>query len=828
MGEELFQSPTKLHHSWVHKVPLHDGDGKIIGVLGASLDITERKQAEILQEAVFHIAQLTQASETLEELMPQIHKVISNIMPASNFYIALYDEENNLLSFPYSVDEMDPHISDGIPLKKGLTKYVLRKGESLLCNQELHDELERNGDVELVGTPSPIWLGVPLKVDGKTIGVMAVQHYSDPLAYGEREQRILEFVSSQVAIALYKTQAEENLRHSEERFRSLYENAAIGIYRTTPEGQILMVNPAALRMLGYKNFDELAQRNLEQEGYEATYPRSEFREHMDKEGVITGLEKAWIRKDGSTIYVRESARAIRDEDGNVKYYDGTFEDITEQKLAEEELRASEERYRDLVDNSQELVCTHDLEGNILSVNPWAAKTLGYEQDELHKMNIVDFLLPENQSDFQTYLAEVQQKGRAKGLLTVQTRSGEKLIWEYNNSLKTNGGKQAIVRGMAHDVTKQRQAEAKIKQQLAFTAALNEIDHLITSSFDLNKTLDLLIEHVSTQLKVDAVDILLVTPGESMLECAVGRGFSGNEIYDLRLSVEEEYAGRIILERKAIQLPDLAKAEPPPNLAEFIKDENFVAYMGLPLIAKGQIKGVLEVFQRSQLNIDEEWYSYLTAFAEQAAIAIDNAQLFNNLQQTNTELTLAYDATIEGWSYALDLRDKETEGHTQRVTEITFKLCEKFGLSEDELKHARWGALLHDIGKMGVPDSILLKPGKLTDEEWVIMKMHPVFARKMLERVNYLKSAIDIPYYHHEKWDGSGYPEGLKGEQIPLTARIFAVADVWDALTSDRPYRPAWSKKDTLEYIKSVSGTHLDPKVVEVFLEFEEFWKDSGK
>ncbi|MGB7873499.1 MAG: PAS domain S-box protein, partial [Anaerolineales bacterium] len=251
-----------------------------------------------------------------------------------------------------------------------------------------------------------------------------------------------------------RKQVESDLRESEERFRSLYENAAIGIYRTTPDGQILMVNPAAISMLGYENFDEMSQRNLEKDGFEATYPRSEFRERMEKEGVITGLEKAWVRKDGSTIYVRESARAIRDEDGNIKYYDGTFEDITEQKLTQEELRASEERYRDLINNSQEFICTHNLDGNILSVNPWAEKILGYKQGELLKMNIADFLLQENQLDFKTYLDEVQKNGRAKGLMVVRTHTGERLIWEYNNSLRTEGVEQPIVRGMAHDVTQQ--------------------------------------------------------------------------------------------------------------------------------------------------------------------------------------------------------------------------------------------------------------------------------------------------------------------------------------------------------------------------------------
>jgi putative nucleotidyltransferase with HDIG domain len=179
--------------------------------------------------------------------------------------------------------------------------------------------------------------------------------------------------------------------------------------------------------------------------------------------------------------------------------------------------------------------------------------------------------------------------------------------------------------------------------------------------------------------------------------------------------------------------------------------------------------------------------------------------------------MAYDATIEGWSHALDLRDKETEGHTQRVTEMTLKLGRSFGLSEADMVQVRWGALLHDIGKMGVPDGILNKPGPLTDEEWLVMKKHPSFAYEMLSPIRYLRQALDIPYSHHEKWDGSGYPRGLKGEQIPLTARLFAMVDVWDALTSNRPYRKAWSEEKTRRHIQAGAGTHFDPKAVEAFV-----------
>jgi putative two-component system response regulator len=187
-----------------------------------------------------------------------------------------------------------------------------------------------------------------------------------------------------------------------------------------------------------------------------------------------------------------------------------------------------------------------------------------------------------------------------------------------------------------------------------------------------------------------------------------------------------------------------------------------------------------------------------------------------LQKAHKRLLEAYEATIEGWSHAMDLRDRETEGHSRRVAELTIGLAQAMNMSEEEIVHIRRGALLHDMGKIGIPDAILHKPAELSDEEWVVMQEHPQLAFQMLSAIEYLHEALEIPYFHHEKWDGSGYPQGLNGEQIPIAARIFAVADVWDALTSDRPYRPAWPREEALAYIREQSGKHFDPQVVDVF------------
>jgi putative nucleotidyltransferase with HDIG domain len=369
-----------------------------------------------------------------------------------------------------------------------------------------------------------------------------------------------------------------------------------------------------------------------------------------------------------------------------------------------------------------------------------------------------------------------------------------------------------------DISNIKCADERIRRHLEHLTALVEIDRVINFSFDLNLSLTTLLTHVVVQLGVDAADVLLYNPTSRTLEYVAGRGFHNKAIEQARQSLGEGYAGRVVQERGLVHIPALTKARDSFLRKMLLAGEDFVSYHGVPLIAKGEIVGVLEVFQRSRVVRDEEWLDFLKALAAQAAIAINNVSLFENLQRSNTELFHAYDATIEGWSRALELRDNETEGHTQRVAALTVKLARLFGLSDAELVQVRWGALLHDIGKMGIPDEILLKTDSLTETEWIVMKKHPVFACEMLSPIRYLRTALDIPYAHHEKWDGSGYPLGLKGEQIPLAARIFAVVDVWDALRSDRVYRSSWSVAKVRKHLRSLAGTHFDPHVVKVCLD----------
>jgi putative nucleotidyltransferase with HDIG domain len=326
--------------------------------------------------------------------------------------------------------------------------------------------------------------------------------------------------------------------------------------------------------------------------------------------------------------------------------------------------------------------------------------------------------------------------------------------------------------------------------------------------------------VVSTLSVDAAESLLLTPHTQTLKVACQRGFPPTRLSRSEARLGEGLPGQAALERRTLAFPDLRRPPLSAGLAEAqgLLRAGFGAYFAVPLVAKAQVKGVLEIFHRTPLSPDPDWLAFLETLAGQAAIAIDNAALFDDLQRSHTELTLAYDTTLEGWARALELRDKETEGHTQRVTEMTLRLAQAMGMPDAELLHVRRGALLHDIGKMGIPDSILLKPGPLSSEEWLIMRRHPVYAFEMLSPIAYLRPALDIPYAHHEKWDGSGYPRGLAGQQIPLPARIFAVADVWDALLSDRPYRSEIEDEEAMAYIRDQAGQHFDPDVVKCFIE----------
>jgi len=408
-------------------------------------------------------------------------------------------------------------------------------------------------------------------------------------------------------------------------------------------------------------------------------------------------------------------------------------------------------------------------------------------------------------------APLMVKGEPIGVISLDNCTGPSAFTENDLQLLSTFAASAAISIENARLFEQTQV------RLRHISALRSIDNAINASSDISTILNIIIEQARNQLGVDAACVLSFNPATMNLEHQASAGFYTQHIRQSRFRMGEGLSARAVIERKTLLITDLEKHRKPSSRENLLLQDGFVAYACAPMLAKGEIKGLLEVFHRSPLKPDAEWLSFLEMLGGQTAIAIENTQLYQNLQRSNMELTIAYDATIEGWAQALELRDQETEGHSRRVTELTLKLARELGLRGESLAHIRRGALLHDIGKMGVPDSILHKPGPLSPEEWVVMRKHPIRAYELLSQIPYLQHGLEIPYCHHERWDGSGYPRGLHGEQIPISARIFAVIDVFDALTSDRPYRAALERPEVLEYIRKNSGTQFDSRVVDAFL-----------
>lgn len=430
----------------------------------------------------------------------------------------------------------------------------------------------------------------------------------------------------------------------------------------------------------------------------------------------------------------------------------------------------------------------------------------------HNRKFQEILSPELANDLERKLLKLREHGETLPFEFATTTPEER--W-FDSRIALLSDTQILL--VVRDITNYKRLENQLEQRARQRAAIRSTGLAIASGLDLKLLLSMLLDQVADLLRVDAAAVLLLNPESNLLVFASGAGFQTNLPQNMRLKLGEGLAGKVAMERKPVSVPALNLNEIGFAASRYFADERFVAYYGLPLVAKGKTLGVLEIFNRAPLKLDPEWVEFINTISGQAAIAIDNAILFKDLQRATAELNIAYNATIEGWSRALDLRDKETEGHTRRVTDMTTRLAHMMGVEKDMIIRMRRGAALHDIGKVAIPDEILFKPGPLTEDEWHIMRQHPAIAVNLLSPISYLAPALEIPHWHHERWDGTGYPDRLQGEQIPFSARLFAVVDVYDALTSDRPYRSAWSKAEALAYIESQSGQYFDPRIVLEFM-----------
>lgn len=496
----------------------------------------------------------------------------------------------------------------------------------------------------------------------------------------------------------------------------------------------------------------------------------------------------------------------------------TFADVTLRERYKKELVDSEERYRSLFEYASDAIFLMDA-GNVrfVDVNLNAQKLLGYTREEFFQLEIESLVATHDESQLAA-LFEATKTDRRSLFETILVHKDGSLVPVEISSRIIKLVDHNYVLSFVRDISDRYRAEAKIQRQLHRISVLREIDRIIASSLDLPLSLGVLLEYVLSELEVDAADVLLYDPTIMVLEVIARRGFRTPSMgYAERRNLSHTIPGEVAMRGEKVFLSPVSEAER-KRILPLADHESFHSYAALPLIARGETKGVLELFHRTPLEVDDGWMGFAEALAGQAAIAIENIMLFQELKKANLDLSIAYDTTLEGWSRALELFDHDTEGHTRRVTDLTEMLATALNVPDTQLVHMRRGALLHDIGKIAIPGEILNKAGELTAEEQEIVQQHPLVAQKLLVPIPFLKPALDIPYCHHEKWDGSGYPRGLKGEDIPMAARIFSVVDVWDALTTDRPYRKAWTQGDALDYIRTESGRSFDPAVVEVFLQ----------
>jgi len=671
-----------------------------------------------------------------------------------------------------------------------------------------------------------------------------------------RRDEVGEVADAFNAMTVQLRQTVDALRSSEAKFRSLIENGTDIILLLNASLEITYISPSLHRWMGYT-----AQEAMQASWMDAIHPmdlpvaQAGLARVLQRRASINGGIKIRLRHKNGSWRTLECVGSNLLNDPAVNGIVVNSRDITDREQREHELqsivtvvdalRAVQARAEMMPVILEELFRMMPLDGAALILRDAVSGELVCERGAGVWVSWTGVRVPanagisgqvilagrpyvNNQVDNSPVLTRAEMVGDARAVvcvpLTTQGRTvgvlwvgrspstNARLSVEFSDSeLRLLLTVANIAANSIHRATLYEQAE----RQLQRLSALHAIDELISTSTDVHLALDEVLNQAMGQLKVDAAAILRYKAHSQTLDFAEGRGFRGSLVTRVSLPLASSLPGRAARENRTLS----ASVEPDCRdylRSPYLMDERFVDYYCVPLTAKGQIKGVLEIYHRSPLNPDPEWLDFLDTLGGQAAIAIDNAELLSDLQRSNRELALAYDTTLEGWSHALDLRDNETEGHTRRVAELTLRLARSMNIPEGDLIHIWRGALLHDIGKMAIPDEVLRKPGPLTADDQLIMRKHPEYAFELLSPIPYLRPAIDIPYLHHERWDGKGYPHGLKGEQIPLAVRIFAIVDVWDALSSDRPYRKAWSRERALDYIREQSGKHFDPAVAEAF------------
>ncbi len=761
-GTQQYETQVETENGEIHDVVFYkasytSSDNRPAGLVGVILDINERKKFEKLQNTLYLISEAASSTRDLNDLYKFVHGVVNQLIPARNLYIALYDEKTDTVEFPYFFDEFSPH-PEPRQGGNGMTEHVIHKGESIMLLRDDWKRILENEGVAPTGELSHQWLGVPLQTEkNKTIGMLAVQTYNEnEINYTHNHLELLEFVSTQIAVAIEKKRAQEALY-------ALNQELEAKVADRTQQLSIQLV--------------ELRQREHE---LTSVLDLAQALRKTHKREVLYTIIQKYLRE---AVAAEGTSLAIIDNENQVLVY------------------------------ARSLGCFSDQTDLHLEVGIGAAGWVIKNKKVYINNNV--------QQDPGPTL--VHLTGGASSLMIAPMIVDDQVIGmiEAGGFKPWNDDDLRIISAMAEISAYAIQRELLSEQkegQLQRLNTLREIDRMITGNFDAKSIMTYLLGQIINQSNADAADILLSSEGTAVIEYGHGLGFIQPQNRESLVAVNPGPAELVMISSEPVLVTNISQSARWKQFFQQIKVEGFQSYYAVPLKAKGQTLGALEIYKRTPIKENADWLEFIQALAQQSAIALENAQLIDKLKKANREMLFAYDRTIEGWAKALEIRDRTTGEHSQKVMQWTMIMAQAMGIRKsDELTHIKRGALLHDIGKMGISDTILQKPGKLSDVEWLEMRKHPQYAYDLLYPIEFLRPAIDIPLYHHEHWDGTGYPKGLKGKDIPLIARIFAVIDVFNAITSKRPYGNPWPVNEAIDYIQKNAGTHFDPEVVQVFI-----------